>query len=205
MTISGRASVYLFTLDRFQAVAEEGSAHSFPFERIITIDSRRAEQDVSLEITTADGMNRFQLPWPAGDDFAAKLLKSFESFRASKPLNVPARPLRVEARRAAPALAASAPSVAPANEALFGVEQARAGLAHAAEQAQSCGEKIGVSSEHSIVVTFAPDGHVSGARFGDENFNSVPGSSCVRSCFRRVSVPAFTGGAVTMTATFRME
>ena len=78
-----------------------------------------------------------------------------------------------------------------------------AALGSASRSAASCKRSGGPSGPGQASVTFAPSGRVSSASVGGK-FAGTSVGSCVASVFRRARIPAFSGGSVTLSRSFRI-
>ncbi len=80
-----------------------------------------------------------------------------------------------------------------------------AALSGAAAQASGCKRPGGPTGGGKAIVTFAASGRVTSANVTGGDFPGTPVGSCVASVFRRASVPAFSGDAVTVSKSFRIS
>jgi serine/threonine-protein kinase len=77
-------------------------------------------------------------------------------------------------------------------------------LASAAGRAKACGGGDGPSGAGRAMVTFSPDGPVSNVAV-PAPFAGTSVGACIATAFRTARVPAFTGSAVTLPGSFRVQ
>ena len=86
----------------------------------------------------------------------------------------------------------------------FNVNAARSALSSAAGGASGCGRPNGPTGRGRATVTFAPSGAVANAQV-DPPFAGTPVGSCAVAAFRGARVPAFSGGAQSVTKSFNVK
>ena len=94
----------------------------------------------------------------------------------------------------------SGATIAPAGR--FDAAATKAPLAEAATQAQACKQPGGPTGKVTVMVTFDPNGKVSGATINDAPFAGTPTATCIASALKRVSIPPFSGLPGTVSKTF---
>jgi eukaryotic-like serine/threonine-protein kinase len=77
-------------------------------------------------------------------------------------------------------------------------------LAAAGGRARACGDADGPSGSGRAMVTFSPEGPVSNVTV-PAPFAGTSVGTCIATAFRSARVPAFTGSAVTLPASFRIQ
>jgi hypothetical protein len=95
---------------------------------------------------------------------------------------------------------APSPAPAPAGGAEFDRAAARTALAAASSMAAGCKQPDDAGGGARVSVTFAPSGRVTASRLAGGAFAGTPTGSCIARAFRTISVPAFAGDPVTITA-----
>ncbi|HEY3496754.1 MAG TPA: serine/threonine-protein kinase [Polyangiaceae bacterium] len=122
---------------------------------------------------------------------------------APPPVPAPAPdPTAVELEEQEPEKPAPPP---PASERMqFSVGAARSALAAATGRANACQSGEGPSGQGRAMITFSPDGPVSSVSL-PAPFAGTPVGACISSAFRSARVPAFTGSAVTLPQSFRIQ
>lgn len=126
---------------------------------------------------------------PSGSDSAAAEPSSAEAAMA-------ARLARSDDAPAAPK--------SNSNDPEFNRDAAAQSLGDAASRADSCRTLGGPSGTGQATVTFSPNGRVSAASVGGEFAGTTVGA-CITRLFRGVTVPAFSGDAVTVSKRFTIE
>jgi eukaryotic-like serine/threonine-protein kinase len=81
---------------------------------------------------------------------------------------------------------------------------AMAALASAAGRARACGGGDGPTGAGRAMVTFSPEGPVSNVTVAAP-FAGTSAGACIAAAFRTARVPAFTGSAVTLPGSFRIQ
>lgn len=102
-----------------------------------------------------------------------------------------------------PAARPSAPSSQKA-AAAFDKSAAKAALNDAADRAVQCGQG-GAPGKGKVQVTFAPSGKVSAAELVDGPFAGTAAGKCALRQFRSAKIPAFSGAAVTVAKSFKID
>jgi serine/threonine protein kinase len=95
------------------------------------------------------------------------------------------------------------PAVPPAERGLLNRGAALSALAAAAGRATACTNADGPSGSGRAMVTFSPDGPVTGVSVPPPFAGTAVGA-CVATAFRSAKVPPFTGSAVTLPQSFRV-
>jgi len=93
---------------------------------------------------------------------------------------------------------------APSSQKPFDKSAAKAALATATSQAAGCGQG-GAPGKGKIQVTFAPSGKVSDAALVEGPFAGTAAGKCALRHFRAARVPAFSGAAVTVAKSFKVD
>jgi len=96
---------------------------------------------------------------------------------------------------------AEAPAEAPA----FSKDAATVALQHAAAEALSCRQPGDPAGSARVVVTFAPSGRVTSANISGGPFAGTATGGCIAGRFRGATVPAFSGGFVTVSKTISIQ
>jgi hypothetical protein len=91
-------------------------------------------------------------------------------------------------------------TVAPT--ARFDAAATRAPLAQAATDAQACKQSGGPTGKVTVVVTFDPNGKVSGATITDPPFAGTATATCISSALKRATIAPFSGLPGTVSKTF---
>jgi hypothetical protein len=84
----------------------------------------------------------------------------------------------------------------------FNAAATKAPLAEAANQAQACKQSGGPTGKVTVVVTFDPNGKVSGATITDAPFAGTATGACISSALKRASIAPFSGLPGTVSKTF---
>jgi hypothetical protein len=95
-------------------------------------------------------------------------------------------------------------AVAPISQKAFDKNAAKAALATATSLAAGCGAG-GAPGKGKIQVTFAPSGKVSDAALVEGPFAGTAAGKCALRHFRAARVPAFSGSAVTVAKSFKVD
>jgi hypothetical protein len=95
-------------------------------------------------------------------------------------------------------------AVPTSTKAAFDKGAAKTALASAASAAAACGAG-GAPAKGKIQVTFAPTGKVSDAQLVEGPFAGTTAGKCAMRHFRAVKVPAFSGAAVTVAKSFKVD
>lgn len=100
----------------------------------------------------------------------------------------------------------TAPAAAPAASGggAFNTGAAKTALSSAAAQAKGCKKAGGPTGPGKAVVTFSTSGRVTSATVQGGAYGGTPVGGCVASTFRRATVPAFSGSAVTVSKSFSL-
>jgi hypothetical protein len=106
-----------------------------------------------------------------------------------------------DTRKPAPRIAAPPP---PKAAATFDKGAAKTELNAAASAAASCGAG-GSPGKGKIQITFAPSGKVSDAQLVEGPFAGTTAGKCALRHFRAVKVPAFSGAAITVAKSFKID
>jgi hypothetical protein len=91
-------------------------------------------------------------------------------------------------------------TVAPTSR--FEAAATKTPLAQAASEAQACKQSGGPTGKVTVVVTFDPNGKVSGATITDAPFAGTATATCISSTFKRASIAPFSGLPGTVSKTF---
>ena len=91
-------------------------------------------------------------------------------------------------------------TVAPTSR--FEAAATKTPLAQAATEAQACKQSGGPTGKVTVVVTFDPNGKVSGATITDAPFAGTATATCISSTFKRASIAPFSGLPGTVSKTF---
>lgn len=91
-------------------------------------------------------------------------------------------------------------TVAPTSR--FDAAATKAPLAQAASDAQACKQSGGPTGKVTVVVTFDPNGKVSGASITDPPFAGTATATCISSALKRASIAPFSGLPGTVSKTF---
>jgi serine/threonine-protein kinase len=86
----------------------------------------------------------------------------------------------------------------------FSLGAARSALATATSRANACTSPEGPSGSGRAMITFSPAGSVNSVSL-PAPFSGTSVGSCISSAFRSARVPAFTGSAVTLPQSFRVQ
>jgi hypothetical protein len=95
-------------------------------------------------------------------------------------------------------------AVPTSTKAAFDKGAAKTALASAASAAAACGAG-GAPAKGKIQVTFAPTGKVSDAQLVEGPFAGTTAGKCAMRHFRAAKVPAFSGTAVTVAKSFKVD
>jgi hypothetical protein len=98
----------------------------------------------------------------------------------------------------------AAPPPPPKAAAVFDKGAAKTALNAAASAASGCGAG-GAPGKGKIQVTFAPSGKVSDAELVEGPFAGTTAGKCALRHFRAVKVPAFSGAAITVAKSFKVD
>jgi hypothetical protein len=109
---------------------------------------------------------------------------------------------KADTKKAAPRIVAALPS--PKAAAAFDKGAAKTALNEAASAAARCGAG-GAPGKGKIQVTFTPSGKVSDAQLVEGPFAGTTAGKCALRHFRAVKVPAFSGAAVTVAKSFKVD
>ncbi len=93
----------------------------------------------------------------------------------------------------------------PKPEAAFNKDAARAALGGAAASAAGCAQPDGPRGTGTVRVTFSSSGRATQALIQGPPFAGTSTGSCIASKFRGISVPAFTGDAVSVTKSVTIQ
>ena len=137
---------------------------------------------------------------PSGTSASASDTSSGSDSAAAEPSSAEAA---MAARLARSDDAPAAPK-SNSNDPEFNRDAAAQSLGDAASRADSCRTLGGPSGTGQATVTFSPNGRVSAASVGGDFAGTTVGA-CITRLFRGVTVPAFSGDAVTVSKRFTIE